>query len=186
MIQVIATHSGTIKKWCRSDTGRNRMTRANEKIAITSTLSGAGAAGQAEGAGPDGGRHSDASATGGIVLPHASNGSHAQESFVAAPVSGKVHKLFVAVGENFQTGDVLAEIEKCKHPALFNSLCVSCGDKVDSDNVRPVAASSSSSSTVSVAVSGHSSRNAGGSASGATNIPFYNKQLQLSASEAER
>lgn len=103
-----------------------------------------------------------------------------QESFIVAPVSGKIHRLCVQVGEVFHQGDIVAEIEVCKHPALFNSLCVSCGDHVSAavDNAAassggPLHAKTSSSGAV---------KETGTNAP----IPFYNKKLQLSASEAER
>jgi hypothetical protein len=203
MISVLAPHKGTIKQWRRSDTGRNRMTKVNEKIALITV-------------------------TGGQFKEAGDVANHSQEVHISAPCSGKIHKLWVGVGDAFNEGDLLAEIEVCKHPALFNSLCVSCGDFVDPNRAAPV---SSSTSNQAAGISDDTIRTperieetharaqnyptkkpykqkkkniffffynkthpttyvrlhpAAPPPASSTNIPFYNKQLQLSASEAER
>jgi FCP1-like phosphatase family protein len=49
---------------------------------------------------------------------------------VISPCSGSIKSILIKEGCNVVNGDVMAYIEHCKHPALFNSLCVSCGEKV--------------------------------------------------------
>jgi pyruvate/2-oxoglutarate dehydrogenase complex dihydrolipoamide acyltransferase (E2) component len=141
------------------------MTKVNEKIALITV-------------------------TGGQFKEAGDVANHSQEVHISAPCSGKIHKLWVGVGDAFNEGDLLAEIEVCKHPALFNSLCVSCGDFVDPNRAAPV---SSSTSNQAAGISDDTIRTperllqpSSAAAASSTNIPFYNKQLQLSASEAER
>ena len=50
--------------------------------------------------------------------------------FVQAKISGEVEALCVAEGAQVNVGEVLARISPCAHPAMFNSMCVACGEKV--------------------------------------------------------
>jgi RNA polymerase II subunit A-like phosphatase len=49
---------------------------------------------------------------------------------VISPCSGNIKSILMKEGCSVINGDVMAYIEHCTHPALFNSLCVSCGEKV--------------------------------------------------------
>ena len=98
---------------------------------------------------------------------------------ISSPCHGTLMKIICPVGDRIEVGDVVAEIEPCRHPALYNSMCVSCGDKVIADKkaTMPIgntigSASVAMSSSVPVA-----------------SVPFTmasGKQLQLSTAEAER
>lgn len=50
--------------------------------------------------------------------------------YLNASCSGSMQSILIKKGENVVEGDVMGYIDACLHPALFNSMCVSCGDTV--------------------------------------------------------
>lgn len=50
---------------------------------------------------------------------------------INSPISGNISSCYFDVGSYVESGTIVGTIIPCNHPALFNSMCVSCGDIIN-------------------------------------------------------
>jgi RNA polymerase II subunit A-like phosphatase len=92
------------------------------------------------------------------------------QTFVLSSCAGKIVKILVQEKENVDIGMPMIVIQKCQHHTVLSKLCVSCGEKVESKEIKNESNSSSSQ---------NSSQNN-------TALSVNGRQLHLSAQEAKR
>ena len=63
------------------------------------------------------------------------NENREEITYLLSKCSGKIVKTLIDEGQQvYKDVTVMAIVEPCKHPALFKSLCVSCGEVIIRDN----------------------------------------------------
>jgi hypothetical protein len=104
---------------------------------------------------------------------------------VIAPISGNIISCLFEIESLVKAGEIIAVMRACEHPALFNYMCVSCGDIVRIATPATSSSSSFTSPTTTMTTTSATSAKESAAQSSRVNILSSGSQLQLTKSEAQ-